>query len=111
MLDSLPMRAFLDDVRARYDLVVIDTPPITIVPDAVPLLKQVSAVVVVVRLDKTTRDEALGLRSQLDSLEAPLVGVVANYTSETGPGHYYYDAATPGPGMNGAPTLRDKASR
>ena len=44
LLDSHAMRELLHDVCSRYDLVVIDAPPLTVVPDSVPLLHQVSAV-------------------------------------------------------------------
>jgi succinoglycan biosynthesis transport protein ExoP len=93
MLDSEPMRALLREVRERYDLVVIDAPPSTVVPDAIPLLQQVSAVLVVARGGTTTRDEAAELSAQLTRLDAPLVGVVANYAADAGArsGYYYGD--------------------
>jgi capsular exopolysaccharide synthesis family protein len=78
LLDSGVMRDLLEEAQSRYDLIVIDTPPLSLVPDAIPLIHQVSAVVAVIRLNKTTRDEAHLLRSQLDQLEAPLVGFVVN---------------------------------
>jgi capsular exopolysaccharide synthesis family protein len=93
MLDSEPMRKLLREECERYDLVVIDAPPSTVVPDAIPLLQQVSAVLVVARAGTTTRDEAAELTSQLSLLGAPLVGVVANYATDTGGGYYYYGEA------------------
>ena len=56
--------------------------PRTVVPDAIPILQQVSAVLVVARAGTTTRDEAAELSSQLKLLDAPLVGVVANYAAD-----------------------------
>src|SRR5205814_2127738 len=38
MLDSEPMRGLLRQAREQYDLVVIDAPPSTVVPDAIPIL-------------------------------------------------------------------------
>ena len=35
------MESLLDEAKAIYDLVVIDTPPLTAVSDAFPLLKKV----------------------------------------------------------------------
>ena len=84
------MRALLHDLREQYDLVVIDAPPSTLVPDAIPLLQQVSAVLVVARAGTTSRDEAAELSSQLKLLDAPLVGVVANYAEDLGTGSGYY---------------------
>ena len=82
MLDSEPMRELLREADEQYDLVVIDAPPSTVVPDAIPILQQVSAVLVVARAGTTTRDEAAELSSQLRLLDAPLVGVVANYAAD-----------------------------
>jgi receptor protein-tyrosine kinase len=96
MLDSEPMRALVREAREEYDLVVIDAPPSTVVPDAIPILQQVSAVLVVARAGTTTRDEAAELSSQLKLLDAPLVGIVANYAADSGAGSgYYYADDTP----------------
>ena len=59
------MRSLMSRAPAEYDFVVIDTPPTTVVSDAVPLLTQVSGVLVVVRLGKSTRQAAKSLRNQL----------------------------------------------
>jgi len=107
MLDSEPMRDLLRRVSARYDLVVIDAPPSMVVPDAIPMLQQVSAVLVVARAGTTTRDEAAELSSQLRLLDAPLVGVVANYAADAGTGSgYYYSRDDP----EGASRTRKGAS-
>lgn len=72
------------DAHRRYDLVVIDTPPLSVVPDAVPLLGQLSAVLTVGRINGTTRDAVVDLIFKLTILDAPLVGVVANKAVENG---------------------------
>jgi Mrp family chromosome partitioning ATPase len=72
------MRRIIEAAERSYDLVVIDTPPTSVVSDAIPLVKQVSGVLVVCRLGRTTRDSAAHLRNQLDNLEANTLGVVIN---------------------------------
>ena len=72
-----------------HDLVVIDSPPLPILADAIPLVKMVNGVIVVGRVNKTTRDEAQALHAQLESLDAPVLGVVANRTSRRGYYGYY----------------------
>ena len=74
----------------RYDLVVIDTAPPTVVSDAIPLITLVDGVVVVTRLDHTLRDHARRLRQQLDHLDAPLLGIVMNSAEEAQPYGYRY---------------------
>ena len=91
---------------------VIDAPPSTVVPDAIPMLQQVSAVLVVARAGTTTRDEAAELSSQLTLLDAPLVGVVANYAAEagSGSGYYYYGEDLEGGGLPRKSVARAGAS-
>src|SRR5205814_9673791 len=69
--------------------VVIDTPPTSVVSDAIPLLNQTSGVIVVARLGKTTRDALAHLRTQLNNLEAPTLGVVVNSLGRDSAGYGY----------------------
>ena len=66
------------EAQARYDLVILDAPPAAIVSDAIPLIKQVSGVLVVARLRRSRRDAAERLREQLMHLHAKPLGVVVN---------------------------------
>lgn len=78
LIDSDRMRQLIHEAGAKYELIVIDTPPAAVVSDAIPLLKEVSGVIVVARLGKSTRDAVSHLRRQLDNLQAPTLGVVVN---------------------------------
>jgi Mrp family chromosome partitioning ATPase len=79
LVESERMRELLRECRSKYSLVVIDTPPAGLVSDAIPLMSDVSAVVVVGRLGKLTSDQATRLRDQLQKVDAPTFGVVANF--------------------------------
>lgn len=79
LVESERMRELLRECRSRYSLVVIDTPPAGLVSDAIPLMGDVSAVVVVGRLGKLTSEQATRLRDQLQKVDAPAFGVVANF--------------------------------
>jgi polysaccharide biosynthesis transport protein len=78
LLESQAMRSLLAHVRERYDLVVLDTPPLTVVSDAFPLLSQVDGTVIVGRVGRNRRDVANRLHDILQGADAPLLGVVAN---------------------------------
>jgi succinoglycan biosynthesis transport protein ExoP len=100
LIESNTMADILARLNERYDLVVIDTAPMGVVSDAFPLLGKVGGVIVVVRMDKTTRDAAEHLREQLERLEAPTLGLVANAIKPRrgsrygyGYGGYYQQAA------------------
>ncbi len=77
-LESGQADAFFTSAREQYDLVVVDSPPVTAVPDAIPLLHQVDGVVIVVRAGTATRPAAERLQSQLSNLGAHVAGIVIN---------------------------------
>jgi Mrp family chromosome partitioning ATPase len=58
-------------------LVVIDTPPILMVSDAIPLLGQASGVVLVARLGSTTGDAIRRFSEVIANTGGVLLGVVA----------------------------------
>jgi polysaccharide biosynthesis transport protein len=78
LLESRAMIELVGRLKATYDLIVIDTPPLTAVSDAFPLIGQVDGVIVVGRLGSVRRDAARRLHQTLDGAGAPLLGVVAN---------------------------------
>ena len=78
LIESRTMGTLLEQARAGYDLVVIDTPPLTAVSDAFPLLEKVDGVVIVGRVGRNRRDVAERLHETLTSAGAPLLGVIAN---------------------------------
>lgn len=68
------MRGVLDDLRARFDLVVIDTPPVLPVADARVLAPLADAVLYAVRWEKTPDDVAAqGIARLTSGGIAPLV--------------------------------------
>ena len=78
LIESQALRDLLARVRSSYDLVLIDTPPLTVVSDAFALLPQVDGVIVVGRVGRNRRDVATRLQEILAGVDAPLLGVVAN---------------------------------
>jgi len=88
LLESQAMDRVLEQAKAAYDLVVIDTPPLTAVSDAFPLLTKVDGVVIVGRIGHSRRDAAEQLQQVLSSSGAPVLGVVAN-GAKGGPAPYY----------------------
>lgn len=76
------MRGLIDTVRKQADVVLIDTAPIGTVNDAVTMMRFVDAVVLVTRLNQTTKDAGRRSLRVLRNLGVPLTGIVA-----TGAGH------------------------
>ena len=55
LIESQAMESLLQEARASYDLVIVDTPPLTLIADAVPLVTKVDGVIVVSRVGKSSR--------------------------------------------------------
>jgi polysaccharide biosynthesis transport protein len=101
LTQSPAMEGLLEVLTEHHDLVVFDTPPITHVADAVSLLGRVDGVIVTASLNNTRGPDAERLRNQLASLDAPVLGVVANGGSAVD-GYAYAPAASPRFAGNGA---------
>jgi polysaccharide biosynthesis transport protein len=89
LLSSERMVDLLDEVRTSYDYVIIDSPPLLPVADGLELARIVDGVILVVRRNRTTSDEAHEVRDLVDRLGISLLGVV--FTDSTPPASYYYD--------------------
>ncbi len=81
LIASNRMLALLRQAANDHDLVVVDTPPVPVISDAIPLLGEVDGVVVVTYLGVSTRDAVLGLLTQLRHLNVNVLGMVANGAS------------------------------
>ena len=90
LIESRAMESLLEQAKGMYDLVVIDTPPLTAVSDAFPLLKKVDGVVIVGRVGRNRRDVAERLHETLTGAGAPLLGVIANGFKSGRRGGYGY---------------------
>jgi len=99
----------LEEAKSQYELVVIDTPPLTAVSDAFPLLRKVDGVVIVGRVGRNRRDVAQRLHETLSGAGAPLLGVIANGLKSSRLGYYgkygyTYDYAQSKPPAGGGET-------
>jgi receptor protein-tyrosine kinase len=90
LLESRAMESLLASAKSLYELIVVDTPPMTAVSDAFPLLHRVDGVIVVGRVGRNRRDVARRLQETLTGAGAPLLGVVANGLKGGDGGAYGY---------------------
>ncbi|HVG44342.1 MAG TPA: polysaccharide biosynthesis tyrosine autokinase, partial [Longimicrobium sp.] len=95
LLGSERMTAVMAELSARYDLLVVDTPPVLAAADAEILAVQADATLVVVRAGQTERQSAQYAVQQLRAVGARVVGAVLNDPDEKvasyGRYTYYYD--------------------
>ena len=89
LLGSPRMQELLADLRQRYDRILIDTPPVSAVSDALVLLPKTDGVLFVVQFDTVTRDFIVRTLQKLHSCNANLLGAVLNNV-ELKRYRYYY---------------------
>jgi Mrp family chromosome partitioning ATPase len=113
LLESDRMNDLLAELEVRYDLVIIDSSPLTVVPDAIPLAHRVSGVVIVIREGKSTSAGARDLRKQLDNLQIHPLGIIINASAPAHDGGYYgyYGYGAPEPTAVAQPTNGSGAAR
>jgi succinoglycan biosynthesis transport protein ExoP len=76
LLGSRLMNDFVDAARTRYDLVMIDSPPLLVVSDAVVLSRLADAALYVVRWGSTSRDAIVGAVKVLRQADCVFAGMV-----------------------------------
>ena len=94
LLSTQHLHGLLDRLQDEYDIVLLDSPPVLAVADALSLASIVDAVVVVARAGVVTRPAARRVATTLDRIASgKLIGVVANAVSASASrdtGTYYY---------------------
>ncbi|MFZ0537162.1 MAG: polysaccharide biosynthesis tyrosine autokinase [Candidatus Sulfotelmatobacter sp.] len=90
LLASTNMRDVLQELRGRYDHIVVDTPPTLSVTDAVVLSPRADAIVLVIRSGQTTKQALRRSRDILMQVNAKVSGVLLNAVDLSSPDYYYY---------------------
>jgi capsular exopolysaccharide synthesis family protein len=90
LLASAQMGMMLRDLASRFDLVIVDTPPLLPVTDGAVLASQVDGALLVVRAGKTSRDQVARAAEALRKVGARTLGAVLNMAPSKGPSAYYY---------------------
>ena len=109
LLSSAAMESLLRDLRKRFKFVVIDSPPVLPVTDAMILSTLVDGVIFVVESGATVRGAVTRARKILHNVGANVLGIVLNkvdmrhagYYGEYGRyGYYYYRSDEHGSSVN-----------
>ena len=89
-LSSNKIDKFITDLRARFDFIIIDSPPVTNITDSIILADKVDASVQVVRSGKTFIPLALRTKEALEKANAKPLGVILNDLDVFSGDYYYY---------------------
>lgn len=90
LLSSKMMDRVLEELKAIYDVIILDAPPMMQVADTRLLARKVDGVVLVVGCDKSDRQMVVKAKEQLMLADAHILGVVLNKREPQGSDDYYY---------------------
>ncbi|MFQ5823648.1 MAG: polysaccharide biosynthesis tyrosine autokinase [bacterium] len=78
ILSTVSMKCLLDQVSKKFDLVLIDSPPLLLVPDSMVLSSIVDGVLIVIETNKNEQDMVLNVQKFLEKTNSNVIGVVLN---------------------------------
>ena len=90
IFSSKRFASLLEELRVRYDVIIVDTPPVLIVPDARVISQNVDATIFVVKWDSTEKEQVIGALREFESVGQPVSGLVLNQISPHGMRRYGY---------------------
>jgi polysaccharide biosynthesis transport protein len=78
LISSPQFMAVMEKLKSQYEVIVVDSPPVQLVSDAVMLAQMATSVLFVVRADATPYPIARHALSRLHRVDAPVLGAVLN---------------------------------
>jgi capsular exopolysaccharide synthesis family protein len=103
LLQSQAMSDVLREMRASYDTIIVDAPPLLPVTDAALLTAQSDGALIVVRHSKTTKDQLQHAMDRLEAVDGRALGVVLNMVPNRRGSDVYGDGYGYGYGYGYAP--------
>jgi non-specific protein-tyrosine kinase len=88
LLGSRQMVALLTELRTRYDVVLVDTPPLLPVTDAAAVAPAADGAILVCRFKRTTREQVGRAVAALTAVSVPLLGTLFTMVPISGPRGY-----------------------
>ena len=90
LVASAHMATFLAELQKGYDFIIIDSPPVGVVSDALPLLSLVDGMVLVVRSRFTNHKDLKKVVDQVNFIHGKILGVVMNGVQDEKRGSGYH---------------------
>lgn len=90
MLGSRIMEKLLIVLKETYDVIILDTAPLSAVTDAQILSTKADGIILVVRAQQTKKESVLQAKNLLDKVGANILGTVLNGVESTRGKYYYY---------------------
>ncbi|MEW6378543.1 MAG: polysaccharide biosynthesis tyrosine autokinase [bacterium] len=90
LLVSPNLKEILEKLKRQYDYIIIDSPPLVAVTDAVIISRIVDGVALVIHGGATSKEDIMQGRDLLQNANAPLLGVIINNIDLGKRSRYYY---------------------
>lgn len=90
LLGSQPMQSLMARLVEDYDFVLIDSPPVVPVIDAVVIEQLTGGLLMVVGIDRTKKKDLVTALKQLDTVGARVSGFARNFVAGKGSAEYRY---------------------
>lgn len=78
LLESLKIEKVMEELRKRYEIIILDAPPVGGLADALILSRLADVVLIVARADKTTKELLESTKVALQNVNANIAGVIFN---------------------------------
>lgn len=88
LLSQKAFGSLIDILKERYDYILVDTPPVASVIDAVVVAKQCDAALLVIESDAVSHKMAAKVKEQLDRTGCKVLGAVLNKADVTRDKYY-----------------------
>ena len=93
LLMGISMEELLKNLEKNYDYIIIDSPPVNIVADALSLVKLVDGMIIIVRENATSHPSIAGAMAKYELIGANILGFVLNgmaiHMDSTSKSQYY----------------------
>ncbi len=84
------IRAMLEDLKQRYDLVLVDSPPVLGISDGSIIAREVDYVILVIQHRRYPKEISLRAKRAIEEVHGNCVGMVLNCVSVKSDDSYYY---------------------
>lgn len=89
LLSSKKMRRLLEELKSKFDYIILDSPPIVLLTDACVLGSQADGVIFIVQAHRTPRRVVKQAQNMLERVHAKIIGFVLTQTEDSVPEYTY----------------------
>lgn len=90
MLASQAMTNLIEELKEKYEIIIVDTAPLKAVTDAQILATKVDGTILVTRAERTKREAVIEAKNLLEKVGANIIGTVLHAVENTKNKYYYY---------------------